>query len=199
MSSSEVIKYIRRKTSTGFDEPISYLGAEQRFVGALRNCHNNNLEEQLLMGCDCYTEMYTNSEGTKITKKSFYIQGTINPTNYYYVISYEYKEDQRPSIDYFFEGDALRMPYSEAQVFGDPSDLEHPNPNALYLLDRTIFAEGLNKLLIFPDSYTIIRKDELHFIQSDGTDILVSTKTTGEKYKSDGVTKVITESIVNNL
>ena len=86
MSSSEVIKFLRRKTITGFDEPISYLGAEQRFVGPLRNSNNNNLEEQFLIGSDCYTESYIDPDtGDTIIKKEYHTNNAVNPVNYYYI------------------------------------------------------------------------------------------------------------------
>ena len=55
-----------------------------------------------------------------------------------------------------------------------------------------------NDLKIHPSSYTIIKKDELHFI-SGTTDILVLEKLTGKKYLDDGAREVIRESIINHI
>ena len=200
MSSSEVIKFLRRKTITGFDEPISYLGAEQRFVGPLRNSNNNNLEEQFLIGSDCYTESYIDPDtGDTIIKKEYHTNNAVNPVNYYYIQTWIYA-NSHINMDYYFEGSALRLPYDPSVVvFGDPSDPEYSDPNTLYGLDTGVFANEGEQLTIFPKSLAVSRKDELHFIQSYGSDILVSTKITGEKYKSDGITKVIVETITNNL
>lgn len=201
MSSSEVVKYFRRKTATGFDEPISYLGAEQRFVGALRNSNNNNLEEQFLIGSDCYTETYVDpNSGDTVIKKSYYKSGTSYPTNYYYVLSRIYAEGQT-NTDYYFENDEIRFPYDiDAVVYGDGSP-SYPDEKTLYMLENDIFVfdDSESNLIIYPKSLTVIRKDELHFIQSDRNDILVSTKITGKKYASDGITEIIVESITNEL
>ena len=52
---AEVVRYLRKKTNGGYTEAPTYLGSEQKFVGALRNSNDNNLEEQFLLGTDCLT------------------------------------------------------------------------------------------------------------------------------------------------
>lgn len=44
------------------------IGAEQRFIGALRASNNNNLEEQLLLGPDCITQRWTDNNKTYVVK-----------------------------------------------------------------------------------------------------------------------------------
>ena len=72
MANAEVVRFFRRKSSTGYDSP-TYLGAEQRFVGALRNSGVNNLEEQYILGTDTYTEKYTDSDGNSVVEVSYHI------------------------------------------------------------------------------------------------------------------------------
>ena len=73
MANAEVVRFFRRKSSTGYDSP-TYLGAEQRFVGALRNSGVNNLEEQYILGTDTYTEKYTDSDGNSVVEVSYHIK-----------------------------------------------------------------------------------------------------------------------------
>lgn len=67
MATADIIKRLKAKGDDGF----TYLGAEQRFVGALRNGGINNLEEQYILGVNTYTISYTNEKGESITEKSF--------------------------------------------------------------------------------------------------------------------------------
>ena len=69
---AEVIRYLKRKSSSGFESP-TYLGAEQRFVSALRNSSVNNLEEQYILGTDTYIETYVDAQGNKIVETSYHI------------------------------------------------------------------------------------------------------------------------------
>ena len=87
---AEVIRYLRRKSSSGFESP-TYLGAEQRFVGALRNSSVNNLEEQYILGTDTYIETYVDAQGNKIVETSYHINDAIHSlTDYYKIISTTY-------------------------------------------------------------------------------------------------------------
>lgn len=77
----EVIKQIKTKSSSGYSSP-TYLGAEQRFVGALRQCNLDNLEEQSLLGVDCVTtEYWQSADNAHIIIKEFH-DGS-QSTNYY--------------------------------------------------------------------------------------------------------------------
>ena len=40
---AEVVRYLRKKTNGGYTEAPTYLGSEQKFVGALRNSNDKNL------------------------------------------------------------------------------------------------------------------------------------------------------------
>lgn len=199
---AEVIRYFRRKSINGFDEPISYLGAEQRFVGALRNSGINNLEEQYLLGTDTYTEIYVDADGTTIIEKSFHINDSVHRQgNYYKIKSWIYGDGGLTNEDYYFEGNALRLPYNTDEVvFGDGGS-DYPNEEGLYMLDPQIYMLEGENAKIFPSSFTTLRKDELHYIKDDGSDLLVLTKLTGRKYIEDGMQsrEAVKESITNHL
>lgn len=200
---AEVIKYFRKKNSSGFD-PISYLGAEQRFVGALRNSNNNNLEEQFIFGTDTYTVMYDDADGNHIIEKSFCITDEDashevdieDRTNYYKVITTIYNIPEGDQ-DYIFDGESVVFQSSnEDAVFGDGSI--YPDLDSLYLLDDETFQWYDDALRIAPVSFYNSRKDELYFIKKGEPDLLVLTKLTTKKVDRDGKV-IVRKKIINAL
>lgn len=67
------------------------IGVEQRFVGALLNSHNNNLEEQFLLGLDCITTEWISQHGV-IKKCNKYYDGKNEdaPKGYYILYSRDF-------------------------------------------------------------------------------------------------------------
>ena len=196
---AEVIRYLRRKSSSGFESP-TYLGAEQRFVSALRNSSVNNLEEQYILGTDTYSETYVDEQGNKIVETSYHINDTMHSvTDYYKIISTTYTNGII-NEDFFFDNDSLKLPNdSQVVLFGDGST-SHPNENELYGENNKTFAIDNSEMKIYPSSYTTIKKEELHYISNNGaTDLLVLTKTTGKRYEDDGKREIIIESITNHI
>ena len=105
---AEVIRYLRRKSSSGFESP-TYLGAEQRFVSALRNSSVNNLEEQYILGTDTYSETYVDEYGNKIVETSYHINDAMHSvTDYYKIISTTYSNGII-NEDFFFDNDNYNM------------------------------------------------------------------------------------------
>ena len=112
---AEVIRYLKRKSSSGFESP-TYLGAEQRFVGALRNSNVNNLEEQYILGTDTYSETYVDEHGNKIVETSYHINDTIHSlTDYYKIISTTYTNGI-VNEDFFFDNNNLNLIYPLSQL-----------------------------------------------------------------------------------
>ena len=194
---AEVIRYLRRKSSSGFESP-TYLGAEQRFVSALRNSNVNNLEEQYILGTDTYSETYVDEHGNKIVETSYHINDAIHSlTDYYKIISTTYT-NEIINEDFFFDNNSLKLP-NDSVLFGDGLT-SHPNENELYGESNKIFAIDNSEMKIYPSSYTTIKKEELHYISNNGaTDLLVLTKTTGKRYGDDGKREIIIESITNHI
>lgn len=79
---AEVIKQIKQKNNSSFSSPI-YLGAEQRFVGALRGSNVDNLEEQYIIGVDCITTEEWNDTTHRIIKE---FRNSEQSTSYYKLI-----------------------------------------------------------------------------------------------------------------
>lgn len=203
---AEVVRYFRRKTENGYDEPVTYLGAEQRFVNALRNSGVNNLEEQFIIGTDTYTTTYVDNNGNTIIEKSFCKTGS-DPSatsNYYKLVTTKFANAQA-NEDYYFDNSSktLKMPNNTSQViFGDGSS-SYPNINTLYGINSSVFIldDVDDTLRIFPPSFAISQTDELYFVKNGSADLPVLTKNTGEKYITEsGIEKrVIKETIINNL
>lgn len=80
---NKIIKQIRQKSDSGFSSSIN-IGAEQRYVGALRQSHNDNLEEQSILGVDCITTESWN--GNICTTIKEFHDGT-QTTNYYKLVT----------------------------------------------------------------------------------------------------------------
>ena len=194
---AEVIRYLRRKSSSGFESP-TYLGAEQRFVGALRNSSVNNLEEQYILGTDTYSEKYVDEQGNKIVETSYHINDTMHSvTDYYKIISTTYTNGII-NEDFFFDNNNLKL-LNDSVLFGDGST-DYPNENELYGESNKAFSIDNSEMKIYPSSYTTIKKEELHYISNNGaTDLLVLTKTTGKRYEDDGKREIIIESITNHI
>ena len=86
---AECIKQLKTKNNGSFSSPV-YFGAEQRFVGALRGCHLDNLEEQYILGVDCVTtEEWTSDMKTHTITKEFH-DSTQSTDNYYKLIIVEH-------------------------------------------------------------------------------------------------------------
>lgn len=207
MATGQVIRYLRRKGSSGFTEPISWLGAEQRFVGALRNSAVNNLEEQYAVGTDSYTEMYEDAQGNYIIEKSFCITDIDaseevdiqDRTEYYKLITTIYKNTGGVG-NYYFEGDDTVFANSvEDAIFGDGS-IDYPDEEMLYLINDEIFEwDSNNDLQIHASSgFLNSRKDELYFIKKNETPQLILTKYTTKKYDDNGKL-IVRKKVVNAL
>lgn len=92
---STVIKQFRQKNGDNFSSPIN-LGAEQRYVGALRQSHNDNLEEQSILGVDCVTTETWSGTTHKIVKE--FHDGT-QSTNFYILTTEIYNEIADSYVD----------------------------------------------------------------------------------------------------
>lgn len=199
---SDVIRYLRQKTDSGY-EGLTFLGAEQRYVNALRNSGVNNLEEQYLLGTDTYTEIYTDADGNEITEKSFHVNSD-DPSfvynNYYKLVITDYKTPEGHG-KFYFDGDTFIMPDDPSLVaFGDGS-VSYPSLVTLYGVDDTIIDFTFDGAFrIYDSDFIAIRKEELLFVTDGGsTEKPVLTKTVSKSYTKDGTRVVYREDIKNYL
>lgn len=97
MATLNVIKSVQQKDSQGsYNSPV-FFGAEQRFVGALRQSNNNNLEEQSILGLDCITTEFVNDDYVRIIKKEY---RNANVESDYYILDIEVYDDTGSSNAY---------------------------------------------------------------------------------------------------
>lgn len=198
---SDVIKYIRQKSSNGFDQSPVYLGAEQRYVGALRNSGINNLEEQYILGTDTYTEKYYDDNKNLIIERSYHINDAIHAsTDYYKLILTLYRIEGVQNPDYFYDKDQVNFPNDETEVMIGDGSGQYLEKDAIYGIDENTFSADNDVWLIHPTSaYVVVRREELHYISNNGADdLLVTTKVTEKKYGENGKT-IIRESVTNHL
>lgn len=198
---SDVVRYFRKKISNGF-EGVTYLGAEQRYVNALRNSGDNNLEEQYLLGTDTYTEVYEDENENIIVEKSFHINSDeANPvyTDYYKIKTTVYK-DSIEDKEFYFNNDQLIMPDDINKVIFGNGSVDYPDLNALYGVNSSIFSFRNNTFNIYPTEFATVRKDELFFVTNNGNTVTpVLTKTISKKYIQEGNKVVFKEDIENHL
>ena len=211
MATAKVIRYLRRKGASGFDN-VTWLGSEQRFVAPLRNSSNNNLEEQYLLGTDTYTIEYEGEDSeldpatqtivtypAYITEKYYCIMPENDPLDneehYYKLITYKYKNAITPSSGYFFGEDTIYLPDKPTEVMAGDGTPEHPDIETLYCETPVVFNQYASELQIFPDYSSRIPKDELWWVGAQGTmDTLISTKKTYVKY--DNSDRKITQEVI---
>lgn len=205
MSTQSVIKELRQRTPSGFSSPVK-IGSEQRYVSALLNSHNNNLEEQFILGVDCLTISWEEND-VKYTTKKFY-DGTHITDDHYYILFIEEYDTSSTGSSFYFYRDELRLPvYEESgatfeEISGDTenyylncddSDLEE----GLYSTDGTSFR-------ITPAISGVVKKEVLCLRtntastsdQQISSDIKIAEKIT--TIDIDSQNKIRTQEIITN-
>ena len=97
MASRNVVTSVQTKTASGYDTEVLF-GVQQRYVGALLNSHNNNLEEQLILGTDCVTKEWDDEENNIHMIVKRYWDGSNAPGGYYMLISKNYGDGKAENI-----------------------------------------------------------------------------------------------------
>lgn len=196
MAEINVIKSFREKNESGSYNNPSFFGTEVRFVGPLRGCNNNNLEEQMLIGVDCVTTQWVDDEGVERITKEYHDSSEEEPTGYYILDTYIYDQEAQQS-EFYFENEALSVPddTSLQDIREDENDelTFYGEDNEVYS-----YANMQREMLIDPD-FVLVRKDILQYKQANGDIINISTKTTQLKYTTDGNRQVVKETITNHL
>lgn len=150
---AEIIETIAKTIDGKIQEyPI---GAQQRFIGALRNSSVNNLEEQLLLGCDCFTTSYQDENNHRIVIKEFHGE-TIDSVNFsgFYVLK----------TIFYFEFPAIKT------YVNDNGEIESQIILNVFDLKEEDLPQDAKNILI--------QEDELYFQKHDGEEISIAKKTT---------------------
>lgn len=185
MSTQSVIKELRQKTSSGFSTPVK-IGSEQKYVGTLLNSNNNNLEEQSILGVDCLTTIWEDSNIKYTTKKFFDGNPSHISADGYYILFIKEYSGSSTGTDFYFDGDNVYFPEvgvggaSFVQVSGSNYELEC-NRQDLYVFDNVTGALKIN-----PELSNIIREEvlclrtnisDMSDTINNLTDVLISKKT----------------------
>lgn len=195
-----IVTEIRRKTSGVFETPVK-IGAEQRFVKALLNSHNNNLEEQSILGLDCLTATWVDNDITYTTKKFFNGDLSSISNDGYYILFEEDYSNSSEQAEYFFKNGGLFLPeYNVGKAYFGPS-------KSLLLDDEDIYSfDGTTGALKINPSFQLIKR-EILCLRKDisntsdiqiNSDILISEKDTGKRVNDDGKV-LIKQNIINFL
>jgi len=195
-----IVTEIRRKTSGVFETPVK-IGAEQRFVKALLNSHNNNLEEQSILGLDCLTATWVDDDITYTTKKFFNGDLSSISSDGYYILFIEDYSNSHDKDEYYFKNQGLFIPdYDTSKASFGPS-------KSLLLDDDNIYSfDGVTgQLKINPTFHLIerqilcLRKDTTNTSDIQiNTDILISEKDIARRINDDGKI-LVKQNIINFL
>lgn len=183
MASTNILRYLRRKMSGSYEEPV-YIGAEQRFVGALRGSNNNNLEEQNLLGLDCITT----SEWIGTTLHEYKEFRNSDRTTEYYILdsrSYGAASDVQ-FISNFIQIATSNMTFDGTAFLIASDDADFIDGNTTLSLFADLKEES-DDALLDKDGFRKVKEEVLFYKNKSGTLIEVSTKITKEK-EVDGVT-----------
>ena len=206
MAQQSIVKEIRRKASSGdFETPVK-IGAEQRFVGALLNSHNNNLEEQSILGNDCLTVSWEDANKVKYITKKFYNGdlSSVSSNGYYILFISDYSESE-VTAEFYFEEQGLYLPEYDTskasfQQSGDSIALVGDEPD-IYSFDENTGALKINPpFRLFKKEILCLRTNisNTSDTQDISDDILISEKVTVKRFSDDG--KIYTkEAITNHL
>lgn len=192
----DIVKSLKRKTNGGYTESPVYLGAEQRFVSALRNSNNNNLEEQFLLGTDCLTSQWTGEDGNTYIVKEFYVQPDDHEEKdddnleSYRISSIVYGEALVVQSFFFYDEDFVSN--AKDTNFNKEELVFEDNKYGIYS-----YGDDSNISIVSKD-YFVIRKDTLQWVNASGEIIDVLTKTVSYRYDEMGK-KIIKEKITNHL
>lgn len=199
-----IVTEIRQKTSGGFETPVK-LGANQRFVSALLNSHNNNLEEQSILGVDCLETSWSVNDVDYITKKFYNGDLTSVSNNGYYILFITDYTNSEATADYYFESGGIYFPvYETSGVNFD----ENSDGSLTLLCDKQeicSFDEGGQSLKVNP-SFRVMRKEVLCLRtdlsntsdEQSSSDVLISEKVITRRISDDGKTFTRT-AIINHL
>lgn len=186
-----VAKYFREKDDNGYTKSPTYFGAEQRFVGALRNSNSNNLEEQFLLGTDAMITAWEDEEGNLHIKKEYYVQDTGDDDGQKissYILNTVIKgKDTLHNEEYYFDGEDIKVLQRDMKFIDE-----------ILTIDNDIVYNYMeDSLALNPTQFIVTKEDLLQFVDKDGNIVDVAKKTTSRKASGDG--KLYTQTRVENL
>lgn len=162
-----IIREIRKKLGKDdYSTPIK-IGVEQRFVSPLINSNNNNLEEQSIIGNDCLTIEWTDTDGVQYIVKK-YCDGDFDSSHHkgdagYYILFIKDFTGSTKVAEFYFDGKKICLPqYNVGQAtFDDYNKTLKLDSNDIYSFSQ-IEEDDNVKLNIIPP-YTVNKEETLCF------------------------------------
>ena len=197
MASVNVLKYLKRKKSggVGYDEPV-YIGAEQRFVGALRGTANGNLEEQSILGSDFIATSYW-EDTTFIIRQEF--RNESQTSGYYVLEIYKYNGEggggQFSDNELLLNSDKIYFRDISMVITDNDAQFRGSAPNS----DVLIPAESQGGITPLPgeeSGYTKTQEEILSYVGKGGITTRISIKAL---YKKEEGGKTYTKSIISRI
>lgn len=199
-----VITELRRKISGEFETPVK-LGAEQKYVKPMLNSHNNNLEEQNILGADSVTTSWTDLEGAAHVVVKYYDGDPTHITGGYYIHFITDFSDSKIASDCYFEGNSLYIPEYKDMGARFEQDAETGEWNIVFDDPDTVSYDENNQLICIKPAFRLTRREVLCFrtnlskndsvIQEDD-DIVISEKITTQRSDEEG--RLVTKSAIIN-
>ena len=198
MAINNVVMALRQKLNGSFTTP-TYFSTQQKYVKGLLNSHNNNLEEQSILGVDCVSVFWTDPvTKIKYTTKKFYDENNFSGTGYYILFDEDYT-DSTDIKGYYVTNDILHLPENENIRYIEGTDyVELVNASNIYSIEDYA-------LLIKPNGVDVemgksvlcyrtnLSSDSDIYLPND--DLIVSVKLRIDSYLED---KTISKEIITN-
>ena len=100
-----VISKLSKKSSTGFDIPYP-IGTDAKYISGVRGTHVNNIEEQFLIGFDCFTTTEILEDGTEFVVQEF--RDDTVTQEYYIIETHNFANFEKAK--HFLKKNALYLP-----------------------------------------------------------------------------------------
>lgn len=197
MAINNVVTTLKQKINGSFTTP-TYFSTQQRYVKGLLNSHNNNLEEQSILGVDCITISWTDLNNIKYITKKFYDENNFSESGYYILFEEDYSNATNIG-GYYIENNTFHFPESENIKYIEGTDyIELIDASNTYSIEDY-------KLIINPFTTEImVGKSILCYrtnLQSNSDiilpndDLIVSVKIKSIIYQDE---KIISREIITN-
>lgn len=148
-----VVKELKQKrgSNNDYSAPVKF-STEQRFIPAMLNSNNNNLEEQNILGTDCVTIDWEEDNEKKTVKKYYDGSGSLYG---YYILSKTTYMIPVSETGIYFDEDSFVTTSRAACEFSEDS---------LKLNDKdTFYFDDTDESLNIDLKYSVTNQDELYF------------------------------------
>lgn len=188
-NNERIVTQLKKKNATSFDTPFR-IGSSAELVLGVRGTNVNNIEENMLLGCDTITTIEELEDGVVHILREF--RDEDRTEGYYYVDTYEFKNYSL--YKRWISGNTF-------YVTEDPNDNMFDDVNHRFIgLDNNIYSFDESTFVVNnPESSDppVITISTLFFNNGSGTDVSVAEKRIYAQINDNG--KLIQKQIIKNL